>query len=75
MAKDKRGAQQTTCSVVYEGGMNEAFTVMNEWMNEGMKERTNERMIVLLTCDKKLTKSSLVLHTRQPKEDNGRTKT
>ena len=35
----------------------------------------NEWMMILLTCDQKLTKACLVLHTRQLNEDNGRTKT
>jgi len=32
-------------------------------------------MMFLLTCNKKLTKPVLVLHMRQLKEDNGRTRT
>jgi len=54
--------------------MTAAVSSVYEWMNE----RMNEWMTFLLTCDKKLTtslKASLVLYTRQLKDDNGKTKT
>ena len=48
------------------------YLCLNVWMNEWMNEWINDGF--LLRCDQKL-KASLVLHTRQLKEENGRTKT
>jgi len=41
----------------------------------GIATGSYEWMMFLLTCDKKLSKSQLVLHMCQLKEDNRRTKT